>query len=106
MRWDFRTAMSRRVCLRRSGDCARGNGRHITIVTTGIMASEGLTAARMLADQKISARVVHMPTVKPRGASSAATTGAAAINSRLEETTATSEFLVMSRNPLMWAVPK
>lgn len=40
-------------------------GRDIAIVTTGIMASEGLRAAEELARQGISARVIHMPTVKP-----------------------------------------
>jgi transketolase len=41
------------------------DGTDVTIVTTGIMASEGLAAARRLADERVSARVVHMPTVKP-----------------------------------------
>lgn len=40
-------------------------GSDVTIVTTGIMVSEGLEAARRLADAKVSARVVHMPTIKP-----------------------------------------
>jgi transketolase len=40
-------------------------GSDVTIITTGIMAGEGLAAASLLADQKVSARVVHLPTVKP-----------------------------------------
>ncbi|HEX3988142.1 MAG TPA: transketolase C-terminal domain-containing protein [Verrucomicrobiae bacterium] len=40
-------------------------GTDVTIVTTGIMASEGLKAASVLRSESISARVIHMPTVKP-----------------------------------------
>jgi transketolase len=40
-------------------------GRDITIVTTGIMVSEGLKAAEELALHGVSVRVLHMPTVKP-----------------------------------------
>jgi transketolase len=40
-------------------------GSDVTIVSTGIMASEALAASRALSDARISARVVHMPTVKP-----------------------------------------
>lgn len=40
-------------------------GSDVTIVTTGIMVSEGLEAARALAADGVSARVVHVPTVKP-----------------------------------------
>ena len=40
-------------------------GSDIAIVTTGIMVSEGLEAATHLETQGISARVIHMPTVKP-----------------------------------------
>jgi transketolase len=40
-------------------------GDDLTIVTTGIMVSEGLQAAETLANEGISARVLHMPTVKP-----------------------------------------
>jgi len=40
-------------------------GRDITIVTTGIMVSEGLKAAEELALGGVSVRVLHMPTVKP-----------------------------------------
>ncbi|MBI4661412.1 MAG: transketolase family protein [Verrucomicrobia bacterium] len=40
-------------------------GEDVTIVTTGIMASEGLKAAGILAERGYSARVLHMPTVKP-----------------------------------------
>jgi transketolase len=41
------------------------DGKDITIVTTGIMVSEGLEAADVLAARHISARVIHMPTIKP-----------------------------------------
>lgn len=40
-------------------------GTDVTIVTTGIMVSEGIRAAQILSDRRISARVVHMPTIKP-----------------------------------------
>jgi transketolase len=40
-------------------------GRDLTVVTTGIMVSEGLKAAAMLETQGASVRVLHMPTVKP-----------------------------------------
>jgi transketolase len=40
-------------------------GTDVAIVTTGIMASEGLKAASILRNESISARVIHMPTVKP-----------------------------------------
>jgi len=41
------------------------DGTDVTIVTTGIMVSEGLKAADALTDRGYSARVIHMPTVKP-----------------------------------------
>ncbi|MEW5979609.1 MAG: transketolase family protein [Acidobacteriota bacterium] len=41
------------------------DGKDITLITTGIMVSEGLEAAEMLKERKFWARVVHMPTVKP-----------------------------------------
>jgi transketolase len=41
------------------------DGNDVTIVTTGIMVSEGLQAAELLEHEGISARVIHMPTVKP-----------------------------------------
>jgi transketolase len=40
-------------------------GTDVAIVTTGIMVSEGLAAADELARRGHSARVIHMPTVKP-----------------------------------------
>jgi transketolase len=40
-------------------------GWDVTIITTGIMVSEGLIAADILAKDGISVRVIHMPTVKP-----------------------------------------
>ena len=40
-------------------------GRDVTIVTTGIMAKEGLEAATILEARGYSAFVIHMPTVKP-----------------------------------------
>jgi len=41
------------------------DGTDVTIVTTGIMVSEGLKAADALAESGYAARVIHMPTVKP-----------------------------------------
>ncbi len=41
------------------------NGKDLTIVTTGIMVSEGLKAADILGQRNVSARVLHMPTIKP-----------------------------------------
>ena len=49
--------IGRAKCLRQGGD--------ITIVTTGIMVSEGLAAANRLEEEGYSVRVLHMPTVKP-----------------------------------------
>jgi transketolase len=40
-------------------------GTDCTIITTGIMVSEGIKASDMLKEKGISARVIHMPTVKP-----------------------------------------
>ncbi len=40
-------------------------GTDLTIITTGIMVSEGLQAATMLAEKGISARVIHIHTIKP-----------------------------------------
>jgi transketolase len=40
-------------------------GRAVTLVTTGIMVSEGLQAAEILRERGHSARVLHLPTVKP-----------------------------------------
>ena len=40
-------------------------GRDLTIVTTGIMVAEGLSAAHELSREGLSVRVLHMPTVKP-----------------------------------------
>lgn len=40
-------------------------GNDLTILTTGIMVGEGLKAAELLHGNGISARVIHMPTVKP-----------------------------------------
>jgi transketolase len=41
------------------------DGHDVTLVTTGIMVSEGLKAAEDLAGRGYGARVLHMPTVKP-----------------------------------------
>ncbi len=41
------------------------SGKELTIITTGIMVSEGLKAARQLEGQGYSIRLVHLPTVKP-----------------------------------------
>ena len=40
-------------------------GRDVTIITTGIMVSEGLLAVELLAREGVSAELLHMPTVKP-----------------------------------------
>jgi len=40
-------------------------GTDITIITTGIMVSEGLIAADRLQEEGYSVRLLHMPTVKP-----------------------------------------
>ena len=40
-------------------------GTDITIITTGIMVSEGLIAADQLKEEGVSVRLLHMPTVKP-----------------------------------------
>lgn len=41
------------------------DGRDVTLVSTGIMASEVLAAADLLAAEGVSARVLHYPTIKP-----------------------------------------
>jgi transketolase len=41
------------------------DGSDVAIITTGIMVSEGLLAAGQLAERGISARVLHVPTIKP-----------------------------------------
>jgi transketolase len=40
-------------------------GTDLTIITTGILVSEGLAAAKELAGSGLSVRVLHMPTIKP-----------------------------------------
>jgi transketolase len=40
-------------------------GHDLTVITTGIMASEGLKARAILTGKGLSARVIHMPTIKP-----------------------------------------
>ncbi len=40
-------------------------GEDVTLVTTGIMVSEGREAVRLLAREGISAGLIHLPTVKP-----------------------------------------
>jgi transketolase len=40
-------------------------GSDLTIITTGIMVSEGLAAAKTLAEQGFSIRVLHFATIKP-----------------------------------------
>jgi transketolase len=40
-------------------------GSDLTIISTGIMVSEALLAAEELLNSGISARVIHMPTIKP-----------------------------------------
>src|SRR5262249_18752550 len=41
------------------------SGRDVTIVTTGILVGEGLKAVEILRDRGHSARLIHLPTVKP-----------------------------------------
>ncbi|MCW5981584.1 MAG: transketolase family protein [Bryobacteraceae bacterium] len=41
------------------------DGSDVAIVTTGIMVGEGLLAAEALEAEGVSARVIHLPTVKP-----------------------------------------
>jgi len=41
------------------------DGSDLTFVTTGLMTALALDAARILAEEKISARVVHLGTIKP-----------------------------------------
>jgi len=41
------------------------DGRDVTLVSTGIMASEVLAAAVLLEKEGVSARVLHYPTIKP-----------------------------------------
>lgn len=40
-------------------------GADLTFITTGIMSHQALTAADILAEEKISARVLHLGTIKP-----------------------------------------
>ncbi|AMV73362.1 transketolase family protein [Desulfuromonas carbonis] len=40
-------------------------GSDLTFVTTGLMTAQALDAARILAEEKISARVLHLGTIKP-----------------------------------------
>jgi transketolase len=40
-------------------------GTDMTFITTGLMTAEALQAARILAEEQISARVVHLGTIKP-----------------------------------------
>jgi transketolase len=40
-------------------------GRDLTFITTGMMTAEALTAARILEEEKVSARVVHLGSIKP-----------------------------------------
>lgn len=41
------------------------NGTDLTFITTGLMTAEALKAADILAEEKISARVIHIGTIKP-----------------------------------------
>ena len=40
-------------------------GKDITLISTGIMVSEVLSAYRQLSDKGISVKVIHLPTIKP-----------------------------------------
>jgi len=40
-------------------------GRHITLIACGVMTHRALEAAKILSRQGVSARVVHMPSIKP-----------------------------------------
>lgn len=52
-----RFSIGRGVTLREGAD--------MTFITTGLMTAEALQAARILAEERISARVVHLGTIKP-----------------------------------------
>jgi transketolase len=54
---ECRFSIGRGVTLREGSD--------MTFITTGMMTAEALQAARILAEEQISARVVHLGTVKP-----------------------------------------
>ena len=54
---DYRFEIGKGVQLR--------DGKDLTFVTTGLMTAQALTAAEELAKGGISARVVHLPTIKP-----------------------------------------
>ncbi len=54
---ECRFSIGRGVTLREGSD--------LTFITTGLMTAEALQAARILAEERISARVVHLGTVKP-----------------------------------------
>ena len=41
------------------------DGKDIAIIATGILVSEAIEAAKLLAQKNISARVINMPTIKP-----------------------------------------
>lgn len=41
------------------------DGRDVTLVGTGVMTSQCVAAAEILAQERVAARVLHMPTVKP-----------------------------------------
>jgi len=53
------------------------SGGDVTIITTGILVSEGLEAARLLKAEGISAGVLHLPTVKPLDEQAIATAASA-----------------------------
>ena len=40
-------------------------GSDLTIITTGIMVSEGIKAAQLLEERGLSIRLLHLPTIKP-----------------------------------------
>jgi transketolase len=54
---DYRLQIGRAVRLREGND--------VTLVANGTMLTRALAAADLLADERVSARVVAMPTVKP-----------------------------------------
>jgi transketolase len=41
------------------------DGRDLTFMTTGLMTAQAMTAARILEEEKISARVIHLGSIKP-----------------------------------------
>jgi transketolase len=54
---DYRFAIGKGCCLR--------DGSDVTFVATGLMTAQALAAAELLQEQGVSARVLHIGTIKP-----------------------------------------